>query len=36
MSKVIMGKMFDGINGEDIMTTIQTISRIEKNLTGQI
>ena len=36
MSKVIMGKMFYGINGEDIMTTIQTISRIEKNLTGQI
>ena len=35
MSKIIMGKMFEGINEEDIRTTIQTISRIEKNLSSQ-
>lgn len=34
MSKSIMEKMFDGITEEDIETTIKTIIRIEKNLSG--
>ena len=31
-SQVIMAKMFDGIPEKDILTTIQTITHIEKNL----
>ncbi|MCR5104463.1 MAG: hypothetical protein K6B68_08440 [Eubacterium sp.] len=32
MSISIMGKMFDGIPEKDIVTTIQTITKIESNL----
>ena len=34
MSKSIMEKMFDGITEEEIATTIKTIIRIEKKLSG--
>ena len=34
MTKMIMGKMFDGIPKKDIETTIKTITRIEGNLRG--
>ena len=34
MSKGIMKKMFAGIREDDIWTTIQTITHIEKNLMG--
>ena len=34
MSRLIMGKMFGDIPEEDIITTIQTITNIEKNLRG--
>ena len=34
MGRLIMGKMFGGIPEEDIITTIQTITNIEKNLRG--
>ena len=33
-SRLVMGKMFAGIPEEDIITTIQTITNIEKNLRG--
>lgn len=34
MSIRIMAKMFDGVPEKDIQTTIKTITKIEKNLTG--
>ena len=34
MSRIIMEDMFQGIPEQDIITTIQTISKIEKNLTS--
>ncbi len=34
MSRLIMGRMFEEIPEEDIITTIQTITNIEKNLHG--
>ena len=36
MSKGIMKKMFAGIREDDIWTTIQTITNIEKNLMGGV
>lgn len=34
MSVRIMARMFDGVPEKDIQTTIKTITKIEKNLTG--
>lgn len=36
MSMKIMEKMFEGIPEKDIQTTIMTITKIEKNLTGAV
>ena len=36
MSAAIMGKMFDSIPEQDILTTIQTIIKMEKNLRGAV
>ena len=36
MSTVIMGKMFNSISEQDILTAIQTIIKMEKNLRGAV
>ena len=36
MSLVVMEKMFAGISEKDLKTTINTITKIEKNLTGVV